>query len=94
MWLVGLAYWQLLLMRPAVQPNRPAWHPRQKDGQDRPLTLLRYYVQPCHFCYSLAHQLRTPGAQEKGWAGKMAIIYPRENDTTSFSSPKRRKISQ
>jgi hypothetical protein len=38
MWLVALAYWQLLLMRHTVQPDRPAWHPRKKDGQDRSLT--------------------------------------------------------
>jgi hypothetical protein len=38
MWIVALAYWQLLLMRHTVQPNRPAWHPRKKDGQDKPLT--------------------------------------------------------
>jgi hypothetical protein len=38
MWIVALAYWQLLLMRDTVKPNRPAWHPHQKDGQDKPLT--------------------------------------------------------
>jgi len=38
MWLCALAYWQLLLMRHEVQPNRPAWHPRKKDGKERPLT--------------------------------------------------------
>ena len=38
MWIVALAYWQLLLMRDTVLPNRPAWHPRKKDGQDKPLT--------------------------------------------------------
>jgi len=38
MWIVALAYWQLLLMRDTVQPNRPAWHPRKKDGQPKPLT--------------------------------------------------------
>ena len=38
MWIVALAYWQLLLMRDTVKPNRPAWHPHQKDGQDQPLT--------------------------------------------------------
>ena len=38
MWIVALAYWQLLLMRDTVQPNCPAWHPRKKDGQDKPLT--------------------------------------------------------
>ena len=38
MWLCALAYWQLLLMRNLVTPNRPAWHPRYKDGQVHPLT--------------------------------------------------------
>jgi hypothetical protein len=38
MWIAALAYWQLLLMRGTVTPNRPAWHPRKKDGQDKPLT--------------------------------------------------------
>lgn len=38
MWIVALAYWQLLLMRDTVQPNRPAWHPHKKEGQDKPLT--------------------------------------------------------
>lgn len=37
-WIVALAYWQLLLMRDTVQPNRPAWHPHKKDGQDKTLT--------------------------------------------------------
>ena len=38
MWLVGLAYWQLLLIRDTVQADRPAWHPHKKDGQHKPLT--------------------------------------------------------
>ena len=38
MWIVALAYWQLLLMRDTVKLNRPAWHPHKKDGQDQPLT--------------------------------------------------------
>jgi len=38
MWLCALAYWQLLLMRNDVQPNRPAWHPHKKDGKERHLT--------------------------------------------------------
>lgn len=38
LWLVALAYWQLLLMREVVQSNRPAWHPNRKDGQPHPLT--------------------------------------------------------
>jgi hypothetical protein len=38
MWIVALAYWQLLLMRDTVKPDLPAWHPHKKDGQDKPLT--------------------------------------------------------
>jgi len=38
LWIVALAYWQLLLMRDTVKPDRPAWHPHKKDGQDKPLT--------------------------------------------------------
>lgn len=38
MWIVALAYWQLLLMRDTVKPDRPAWHPHKKDGQEKPLT--------------------------------------------------------
>ena len=38
MWIVAMAYWQLLLMRDTVQPNRPAWHPHKKDGRTKPLT--------------------------------------------------------
>ncbi len=38
MWIVALAYWQLLLMRETVKPNRPAWHSPQKYGQVKPLT--------------------------------------------------------
>jgi len=37
-WIVALAYWQLLLMRDTVKPDRPAWHPHKKDGQVKPLT--------------------------------------------------------
>lgn len=38
MWVVALAYWQLLLMRDQVTSDRPAWHPGKKDGQTKPLT--------------------------------------------------------
>jgi len=38
MWLVGLAYWQLLFMRGTVSADRPAWHPHKKEGQIKPLT--------------------------------------------------------
>ena len=31
-WVCALAYWQLLLMRDQVKPNRPAWYPRQSGS--------------------------------------------------------------
>ena len=52
MWMCALAYWQLLLMRDLVEDARPAWHPRFRDGQSKPLTpgqvqraALRYLLQ-------------------------------------------------
>jgi hypothetical protein len=52
MWMCALAYWQLLLMRDLVEEARPAWHPRFRDGQSKPLTpgqvqraALRYLLQ-------------------------------------------------
>jgi len=33
MWLVALAYWQLLLMEPLVVNQRPAWYPQARGGQ-------------------------------------------------------------
>jgi hypothetical protein len=38
MWVVAMAYWQLLLIRDKVTPDRPAWQPGKKDGQAKPLT--------------------------------------------------------
>jgi hypothetical protein len=52
MWMCGLAYWQLLLMRDLVAEARPAWHPRLRDGKRKELTpgqvqraALRYLLQ-------------------------------------------------
>jgi hypothetical protein len=52
MWMCALAYWQLLLMRELVEEDRPAWHPRFRDGQSKQLTpgqvqraALRYLLQ-------------------------------------------------
>jgi hypothetical protein len=42
MWLCALAYWQLLLMRDAVQEDYPAWYPRSRQQRVR---LTPYQVQ-------------------------------------------------
>ncbi len=38
MWCCALAYAQLALMRHAVADQRPPWHPRQVQGQPKPMT--------------------------------------------------------
>lgn len=38
MWMCALAYWQLLLLRNLVQDERPAWHPRFRNGKPSELT--------------------------------------------------------
>jgi hypothetical protein len=65
MWLVGLAYWQLLLMRGTVRAERPAWHPDKKDGLPKPLTPLQ--VQRSAQAFLL--QAGTPAANTRR-AGK------------------------
>jgi hypothetical protein len=65
MWLCGLAYWQLLLIRNEVQPNRPAWHPQRKDGKDRPLTP----AQVQRSAMTLLSQSGTPASDTRS-AGK------------------------
>ncbi len=47
MLLCALAYWQLLLMRDQVKPNRPAWYPSQAD---RCTMLAPYQVQRPALC--------------------------------------------
>jgi hypothetical protein len=95
MWLVGLAYWQLLLMRGTVRADRPAWHPHKKEGQLKPLTpaWLRYNAQHKLFCCNLVHQQPAPDAQEKVVEGKQVIILRKENDMTSFSRAKKPNTS-
>jgi hypothetical protein len=38
MWLCALAYWQLLLMRDEVKPDRPAWYPVGTKAKTKGLT--------------------------------------------------------
>ena len=63
-WLCALAYWQLLLIRNQVKPNRPAWYPQRAD-QLTPLT--PYQVQRSAFTFLL--ELGTPAATPRP-AGK------------------------
>jgi len=65
MWIVATAYWQLLLLRDTVQPDRPPWHPRLKEGQAQPLTPAQ--VQRSALAFLL--QTGTPAANTRP-AGK------------------------
>ena len=63
-WLCALAYWQLLLIRNQVKPNRPAWYPQRAE----PLTSLTpYQVQRSVLIFLL--ELGTPAAPPRP-AGK------------------------
>lgn len=64
MWLCALAYWQLLLMRDAVQEDYPAWYPRSR--QQRP-KLTPYQVQRSVLAFLL--ELGTPASKPRP-AGK------------------------
>ncbi len=63
-WLCALAYWQLLLMRDQVKPNRPAWYPSKAD---RCTPLTPYQVQRSAFAFLL--ELGTPASTPRP-AGK------------------------
>ena len=64
MWCCALAYWQLLLMRDAVQEDYPAWYPRNRQQRTQ---LTPYQVQRSALAFLL--ELGTP-AQKPRPAGK------------------------
>jgi len=64
MWLCALAYWQLLLMRDAVQENYPAWYPHSRQQRAR---LTPYQVQRSALAFLL--ELGTPASKPRP-AGK------------------------
>jgi len=64
MWLCALAYWQLLLMRDAVQEDYPAWYPRSRQLRAR---LTPYQVQRSALVFLL--KLGTPASKPRP-AGK------------------------
>jgi len=64
MWLCALAYWQLLLMRDAVQKDYPAWYPRSRQQRAK---LTPYQVQRSALAFLL--ELGTPAFKPRP-AGK------------------------
>jgi Transposase DDE domain len=88
MWVCTLAYWQLLLMRDQVQPNRPAWYPQRAE----PLTpLTPYQVQRSAFAFlwELGTPASTPRPAGKGWGrAKNYCPAPRTRYPVIFKSKK------
>ena len=81
MWLCALAYWQLLLMRDAVQEDFPAWYPQSRQQRAR---LTPYQVQRSALSFLLelgtpAHQPRPAGkgtGRQKNYCPPPRVRYP------------------
>jgi hypothetical protein len=72
MWLCALAYWQLLLMRDQVQPNRRLGiHKEQSNSH--PSHLIRCNVRLLYFCWSWVHPPPRPDLLEKAGADPKII---------------------
>ncbi len=66
MWLCALAYWQLLLIRTEVEPARPAWHPRFRNGQVLPLTPAQVQRAALRYLLTLGTPAKAPKVAGKG----------------------------
>jgi hypothetical protein len=93
MWIVALAYWQLLLMRDTVRPNRPAWHPHKKDGQDKPLTPAQVQRSAQTFLLQSGASAANPRPAGKG-TGRQKGYYPapRKRFEIVFKTKKTQKL--
>lgn len=67
MWLVALAYWQLLLMEPLVADHRPAWYPQAKSGQPWSSTPGMVQRGALSFLLGLGTPAAPPRPAGKGW---------------------------
>ena len=74
MWLCALAYWQLLLLREQVKPDRPAWYPRKPD-QGSKLTPAQVQRSALVFLLELGTPAATPRPAGKG-AGRPKNYHP------------------
>jgi len=88
MWIAALAYWQLLLMRDTVTPNRPAWHPRKKDGQDKPLTPAQVQRSAQTFLLQSGTPAATTRPAGKGRGRQKGYRPAQENVLKSFQDQK------
>lgn len=92
-WIVALAYWQLLLIRNMVQPNRPAWHPQKKDGQDKPLTPSQVQRSAQVFLLQSGSPAANPRPAGKGLGRQMGYRpAPRQRFDVIFKTKKRHTL--
>ena len=63
----ALAYWQLLLMRHAVEDLRPAWHACTVRSETQPLTPGQVQRGALRFLLKLGSPAATPRPAGKGW---------------------------
>jgi hypothetical protein len=95
MWIVALAYWQLLLLRDTVQPNRPAWHPRKKDGQDKLLTPSQVQRSAQAFLLQSGSPAANPRSAGKGVGRQKGYRpTPRQRFEVIFKTKKRQTLPQ
>jgi hypothetical protein len=95
MWIVALAYWQLLLLRDTVQPNRPAWHPRKKDGMDKPLTPSQVQRSAQAFLLQSGTPAAHPSSAGKGVGRQKGYRpAPRQRFEVIFKTKKRQTLPQ
>lgn len=88
MWSCALAYWQLLLMRDAVQEDRPAWYPR-KPEQLAKLTPYQVQRSALLFLLDLGTPARNPRPAGKGTGRpKNYRPTPRTRDPVVFKCKK------
>lgn len=66
MWCCALAYAQLVLMRQVVADQRPPWHPRQVQGQPKPMTPRQVQRVALPFLLALGTPAHPPQPAGKG----------------------------
>ena len=66
MWCCALAYAQLALLRHAVADQRPPWHPRQVQGQPKPMTPRQVQRVALSFLLTLGTPAQPPQPAGKG----------------------------
>jgi hypothetical protein len=91
-WCCALAYCQLLLIRQAVADHRPAWHPRYRQGKNRPMTPRQVQRQALAFLLTLGSPAQPAKPAGKGLGRPFAYSpQPRQRFPVITKNRNRRK---